>query len=104
VHQRELHGDTPTFASALRAALREAPKVILVGEMRTREYLEEGGREGQSLVDAIRNSALDGMQHFDDELEKLVRSLQPGGFLPADEPLTMDFRVPHQTAHSVTMI
>ncbi len=32
VHQRELHSDTPTFALALRAALRQAPKVILVGE------------------------------------------------------------------------
>jgi twitching motility protein PilT len=156
VHQRELHSDTPTFAFALRAALREAPKVILVGEMRdretievaltaaetghlvfstlhtidasktveriigtfeagdqqavrrrlaacfryfisqrlvpkigggrvavleilkatlrTREYLEEGEKEGKSLVDAMRDSALDGMQHFDGELEKLVRS------------------------------
>ena len=36
VHQRELHTDTPTFALALRAALRQAPKVILVGEMRDR--------------------------------------------------------------------
>ena len=60
--------------------------------------------EGKSLVDAMRDSALDGMQHFDGELEKLVRSPQPAGFLPADEPLTMDFRVTHQTAHSVTMI
>jgi twitching motility protein PilT len=40
VHQRELHSDTPTFAFALRAALRQAPKVILVGEMRDRETIE----------------------------------------------------------------
>ena len=40
VHQRELHSDTPTFALALRAALRQAPKVILVGEMRDRETIE----------------------------------------------------------------
>ncbi|HVZ16177.1 MAG TPA: ATPase, T2SS/T4P/T4SS family, partial [Terriglobales bacterium] len=33
VHQRELHCDTDSFANALRAALRQAPKVILVGEM-----------------------------------------------------------------------
>jgi twitching motility protein PilT len=32
--------DTPTFALALRAALRQAPKVILVGEMRDRETIE----------------------------------------------------------------
>jgi twitching motility protein PilT len=40
VHQRELHSDTPSFALALRAALRQAPKVILVGEMRDRETIE----------------------------------------------------------------
>lgn len=40
IHQRELHMDTPTFALALRAALRQAPKVILVGEMRDRETIE----------------------------------------------------------------
>src|ERR1051325_2860488 len=40
VHQRELHSDTPSFALALRAALRQAPKVILVGEMRDSETIE----------------------------------------------------------------
>ena len=40
IHQRELHSDTPTFALALRAALRQAPKVILVGEMRDKETME----------------------------------------------------------------
>ena len=156
VHQRELHSDTPTFALALRAALRQAPKVILVGEMRdretievaltaaetghlvfstlhtidasktveriigtfeaadqqgvrarmaacfryiisqrlvpkkkggrlavleilkatlrTREYLEEGEGDGRSLLDAMRDGELDGMQHFDGEIERLVRS------------------------------
>jgi twitching motility protein PilT len=156
VHQRELHSDTPTFALALRAALRQAPKVILVGEMRdretieialtaaetghlvlstlhtidasktverivgsfeagdqttvrsrlascfryfisqrlirkkdggrlavlevlkstmrTREYLEKGDSEGRSLLDAMRDGELDGMQYFDGELEKLVRA------------------------------
>ena len=156
VHQRELHSDTPTFALALRAALRQAPKVILVGEMRdretieialtaaetghlvfstlhtidaaktverivgtfdagdqpsirtrlaasfryfvsqrlipkkeggriaivellkstlrTRDYLEKGDAEGKTLLDAMRDGELDGMQHFDGELEKLVRA------------------------------
>jgi twitching motility protein PilT len=156
VHQRELHSDTPTFAHALRAALRQAPKVILVGEMRDRETIEialtaaetghlvfstlhtidasstverivgtfeagdqqavrnrlaasfrcfvsqrlvpkkNGGRvpvleilrstmrtrdyitcgdsEGKSLLDAMRDGSMDGMQHFDGELEKLVRA------------------------------
>jgi twitching motility protein PilT len=155
VHQRELHSDTPTFSLALRAALRQAPKVILVGEMRdretieialtaaetghlvlstlhtidasktverivgafetgdqlairsrlaasfryfisqrlvprknggriavleilkatmrTREYIERGEAEGKTLLDAMRDGALDGMQYFDGEIEKLVR-------------------------------
>ena len=42
IHQRELHSDTPSFALALRAALRQAPKVILVGEMRDKETIEIG--------------------------------------------------------------
>jgi twitching motility protein PilT len=40
IHQRELHSDTPSVAVALRAALRQAPHVILVGEMRDRETME----------------------------------------------------------------
>lgn len=40
IHQRELHSDTPSFSLALRAALRQAPKVILVGEMRDKETIE----------------------------------------------------------------
>ncbi len=157
IHQRELHSDTPTFALALRAALRQAPKVILVGEMRdketieialeaaetghlvfstlhtidasktveriigafplgdkqairnrlakafryilsqrlvpkkdgsgriavieilkstmrTREYVEKGEGEGKTLVDAMRDGNTEGMQHFDGELEKLIRA------------------------------
>ena len=156
VHQRELHSDTPTFALALRAALRQAPKVILVGEMRdretietaltaaetghlvlstlhtidasktvervigtfeagdqqsvrtrlaasfryfisqrlipkkaggravllemlkstmrTRDYIEQGEAEGKTLLDAMKDGELDGMQHFDGEIEKLVRA------------------------------
>jgi twitching motility protein PilT len=157
IHQRELHSDTPTFALALRAALRQAPKVILVGEMRdketieigleaaetghlvfstlhtidasktverivgvfpladqqairsrvskafryvvsqrlipkkdgtgrvavieilkstmrTREYVEKGEGEGKTLVDAMRDGTTEGMQHFDGELERMIRS------------------------------
>ncbi len=40
IHQRELHVDCPTFSRALRSALRQAPKVILVGEMRDVETIE----------------------------------------------------------------
>jgi len=41
-NQRELGKDFSTFATGLRAALRQAPKVILVGEMRDRETVEIG--------------------------------------------------------------
>jgi twitching motility protein PilT len=41
-NQRELGTDFDSFANGLRAALRQAPKVILVGEMRDRETLEIG--------------------------------------------------------------
>ncbi len=153
VNQREVGSDTKTFALALRAALRQAPKVILIGEMRdeetmeiameaaetghlvlstlhtidasktidrivgvfpkeqeqqirtrfaqsfryvisqrlvpkvgggriavmeilktsmrTREYIMRGETEGRSLTDAMHDGQVDGMQAFDDELEKL---------------------------------
>jgi twitching motility protein PilT len=157
IHQRELHSDTPSFALALRAALRQAPKVILVGEMRdretieialeasetghlvmstlhtidasktierivgvfplgdqqairtrmakafrfivsqrllpkkagggrvaaveilkstmrTREYIEKGEGEGKTLLDAMRDGTTEGMQHFDGEIEKMIRA------------------------------
>src|SRR5213079_2589795 len=157
IHQRELHSDTPDFALALRAALRQAPKVILVGEMRdretieialeasetghlvmstlhtidasktverivgvfpmadqqsirtrlskafrcivsqrllpkkdgkgriaaveilkstmrTREYVEKGESDGKSLLDAMRDGSTEGMQHFDGEIDRLIRA------------------------------
>jgi twitching motility protein PilT len=40
VNQRELHADTQSFTLALRAALREDPDVVLVGEMRDLETME----------------------------------------------------------------
>jgi twitching motility protein PilT len=41
-NQREMGNDFLSFASGLRAALRQAPKIILVGEMRDRETVEIG--------------------------------------------------------------
>jgi len=41
-NQRELGADFDTFANGLRSALRQAPKVILVGEMRDRDTVEIG--------------------------------------------------------------
>ena len=40
INQREVGKDTETFASGLRASLREDPNVILIGEMRDRETIE----------------------------------------------------------------
>src|SRR5438105_394134 len=155
INQREVGADTKDFASALRAALRQAPKVILVGEMRdletaeialeaaetghlvlstlhtidtsktidriiglypkneeriirtrlaqtfryivsqrliptadgrgrvaavkilrsnprTREYIERGESEGKTLLDAIRDGEIDGMQDFDSVIRDMV--------------------------------
>jgi twitching motility protein PilT len=40
VNQRELHSDTNSFSNALRAALREDPDIVLIGEMRDLETVE----------------------------------------------------------------
>jgi twitching motility protein PilT len=47
---------------------------ILKSTLRTREYIERGDSEGRSLLDAMRDGELDGMQYFDGEIEKLVRA------------------------------
>ena len=157
INQREVGHDTRDFPSALRATLRQAPKVILIGEMRdyetteialeaaetghlvlstlhtidasktvdriiglypkneeqvirtrlaqtfryivsqrlipradgtgriaaveilrssprTREYIEAGEVEGKSLLDAMRDGKLDGMQDFDTVIKGLIES------------------------------
>jgi twitching motility protein PilT len=47
---------------------------ILRSTARTREYVQEGEREGKSLLDAMNDSVLDGMQSFDYELERLINA------------------------------
>jgi twitching motility protein PilT len=159
INQREVGSDTKDFASALRAALRQAPKVILVGEMRdletteialeaaetghlvlstlhtidasktvdrvigmypkneekvirtrlaqtfryivsqrlipkadgkgriaaveilksnprTREYIEKGEEQGKSLLDAMRDGQIDGMQDFDTVIRQMIEKEQ----------------------------
>ncbi|HEV8316024.1 MAG TPA: type IV pilus twitching motility protein PilT [Vicinamibacterales bacterium] len=44
VNQREVHSDTETFSNALRAALREDPDIVLIGEMRDLETVESALR------------------------------------------------------------
>ena len=155
INQREVGADTKDFSSALRAALRQAPKVILVGEMRdletaeialeaaetghlvlstlhtidaaktvdriiglypkneekiirtrlaqtfryivsqrlipkidgkgrvaaveilksnprTREYIEKGESEGKTLLDAMKDGEIDGMQDFDSVIRRMI--------------------------------
>jgi twitching motility protein PilT len=59
IHQRELHSDTTSFSLALRAALRQAPKVILVGEMRDRETIEialEASETGHLVLSTLHTT------------------------------------------------
>jgi len=47
---------------------------ILKSNSRTRDCIEQGERPGRTLLDAIKASGNEGMQHFDGEIAKLVRS------------------------------
>lgn len=88
VHQRELHSDTSSFAYALRAALRQAPKVILVGEMRDLETCEvalEASETGHLVLstlhttDAVKSvERLIGM--FPKNQEQFIRMRLAGAF------------------------
>jgi len=56
INQREVGSDTSSFKNALRGALRQAPKVILVGEMRDRETIEialEAGETGHLVISTL---------------------------------------------------
>ncbi|GAU07857.1 type IV pilus twitching motility protein PilT [Desulfoplanes formicivorans] len=82
VNQRELGVDFDSFASGLRAALRQAPKVILVGEIRDRETVQialEAAETGHLVLGTLHTSdagqtlnRIIGM--FDLSEERLVRS------------------------------
>ena len=75
IHQRELHSDTPTFSLALRAALRQAPKVILVGEMRDRETIEiaiEAAETGHLVLSTLHT--IDASK----TVERIVGTFPPG--------------------------
>ena len=53
---------------------RVAAIEILKSTLRTREYVEKGERSGKSLVDAMNDGEVDGMQSFDRVLERLTRA------------------------------
>ena len=46
---------------------------ILKSTLRTREYVEKGESDGKTLLDAMRVGEQDGMQHFDGNIERLIR-------------------------------
>ena len=56
VHQRELHSDAPNYGVAIRAAMRQVPNVIFVGEMRDRETTEmvlEAAETGHLVLSSL---------------------------------------------------
>ncbi len=53
---------------------RVAVVEILKSTLRTREYVERGEEEGKTLLDAMRDGETEGMQYFDGEIEKLIRT------------------------------
>jgi twitching motility protein PilT len=89
IHQRELHSDTPSFAHALRSAMRQAPKVILVGEMRDRETIEivlEAAETGHLVFSSL--NTMDASK----TVERIVSSFSPSEQLSARERLAKSFR------------
>jgi twitching motility protein PilT len=89
VHQRELHSDTPSFAHALRSALRQAPKVILVGEMRDRETIEivlEAAETGHLVLSSL--NTMDASKTVD----RIVCSFSPDEQPNARERFAKSFR------------
>jgi twitching motility protein PilT len=46
----------------------------LKSTLRTREYVEKGEGEGKTLLDAMRVGGEEGMQHFDGEIDKMIRA------------------------------
>jgi twitching motility protein PilT len=89
IHQRELHSDTPSFAHALRSAMRQAPKVILVGEMRDRETIEivlEAAETGHLVLSSL--NTMDAAK----TLERVVSSFSPSEQQSVRERFAKSFR------------
>ncbi len=57
INQREVHSDTQSFTNALRAALREDPDVVLIGEMRDLETVEVGAADRGNGSPDVRDAA-----------------------------------------------
>ncbi len=89
VHQRELHSDTPSLALALRAALRQAPKVILVGEMHDRETIEmvlQAAETGHLVLSSL--NTVDAAK----TVERITGSFATGDYASVRERFAKAFR------------
>jgi twitching motility protein PilT len=89
IHQRELHSDTPSFAHALRSAMRQAPKVIMVGEMRDRETMEivlEAAETGHLVLSSL--NTMDATK----TIERIITSFSPAEQKSVRERFAKSFR------------
>jgi twitching motility protein PilT len=89
IHQRELHSDTPSVLQALRAALRQAPNVIAVGELKDAETMElalEAAETGHLVLSTM--NTINAQQ----AVERFASALPSGEQRPARERLARMLR------------
>jgi twitching motility protein PilT len=89
VHQRELHSDTPSVLQALRAALRQAPNVIAVGELKDAETMElalEAAETGHLVLSTMNTISAQ------QAVERFVSALPTGEQRPARHRLARMLR------------
>jgi twitching motility protein PilT len=89
MHQRELHSDTPTVLQALRAALRQAPNVIAVGELKDAETMElalEAAETGHLVLSTMNTISAQ------QAVERFVSALPAGEQRPARDRLARSLR------------
>lgn len=89
IHQRELHSDTPSYAHALRSALRQAPKVIMVGELLDRETIEialEAAETGHLVLSSL--NTMDATK----TVERVVSAFSPPEQQSVRDRLSKTFR------------
>ena len=89
IHQRELRSDTPSFAHALRSAMRQAPKVIMVGEMRDRETIEivlEAAETGHLVLSSLNTN------DAPKTIDRIVGAFSPAEQLAVRDRFAKSFR------------
>ncbi|HKN33977.1 MAG TPA: PilT/PilU family type 4a pilus ATPase [Terriglobales bacterium] len=89
IHQRELHSDAPSVSLALRAALRQSPKVIVIGEVRDRETIDivlDAAETGHLVLSSM--NTLDASK----TVERIVGSFSPAEQWSVRTRLAKSFR------------